>query len=208
MAARAYRRLAPVSHAIRRVVLVGPAHRMALRGMALPTTEAFRTPLGCVPLDRDAMAQVDQLPDVAYCEPAHQFEHSLEVHLPFLQTLLERFTLVPLVVGLAEPKTVTRVLETLWGGPETLIVISSDLSHYHPYESARALDEATARDIETLGTPLHDRQACGSRPVNGLLPLARSHGLKIVRLDLRNSGDTAGRRDRVVGYGAWALYGV
>lgn len=203
VAARAYN-LLPAD--VRRVVLLGPAHRVPLRGLALPTVSAFRTPLGDVPLDLEAMRSLDALPQVVRSDEAHRLEHSLEVQLPFLQARLDKFTLVPLVVGWASPTAVAEVLERLWGGPETLVVISSDLSHYHPYADAQHLDETTARRIESLQAPLEGEQACGAHPLNGLLNLAQAKHLKVTRLDLRNSGDTAGSRDRVVGYGAWALH--
>ena len=205
IAARAYNRLAGARRAIRRVVLLGPAHRVALRGLALPTATAFRTPLGDLPLDTKIMDALSGMPQVVRSDEAHRLEHSLEVHLPFLQAQLGEFKLVPLVVGWARPDAVAAVLDKLWGGDETLVVVSSDLSHYHPYEDARRRDADTATRIERLETPLEGEQACGAHPLNGLLFLARELGLKVTRLDLRNSGDTAGSRDRVVGYGAWTL---
>jgi AmmeMemoRadiSam system protein B len=128
------------------------------------------------------------------------------VHLPFLQEVLGEFRLVPLVVGAALPEEVAEVLERLWGGPETLIVVSSDLSHYHDYATARRLDAATSRHIEELRyEDIGYDDACGRDPVSGLLCYARRHGLKARTLDLRNSGDTAGSRDQVVGYGAYVV---
>ena len=206
VAARAYNLLAPLAASLRRVVLLGPAHRVPLRGLALPTGTAFRTPLGDVPLDSHAMAELDGLPGVVRSDEAHRQEHSLEVHLPFLQMLLKGFTLLPLVVGWSEASQVSTVLERLWGGDETLVVISSDLSHYHAYAEARRLDEDTAHYIESESPALEGEQACGAYPLNGLLTFARRQRLHITRLDLRNSGDTAGGRDRVVGYGAWSLH--
>lgn len=206
IAARGYNTLAPHAAAVRRVVLLGPAHRIALRGLAVPTAKIFRTPLGDVLLDRDAMARIERLPQVGRSDTAHQLEHSLEVHLPFLQMLLREFMLVPLVVGWAQPHEVAEVLDVLWGGNETLVVISSDLSHYHPYEVARRLDQDTARRIEAHELPIPDEQACGAYPINGLLSVARARQLRVERLDLRNSGDTAGDKNRVVGYGAWVLH--
>jgi len=203
VAARAYNLLVP---SVQRVVLLGPAHRVPLRGLALPTVAAFRTPLGDVPLDLQAMNSLKDLPQVLCSDEAHRQEHSLEVHLPFLQSRLGGFTLVPLVVGWAPPEAVAEVVERLWGGPETLVVVSSDLSHYHPYVEAQRLDADTARRIEAVQPPLEGEQACGAYPLNGLLQVARRRSMRIERLDLRNSGDTAGGRARVVGYGAWAAY--
>ncbi len=206
IAASAYACIAAAADTITRVVLLGPAHRVAFRGLALPGVEAFQTPLGIVPVDRDAVAQLATLDQVTELAPAHAGEHSLEVHLPFLQCLLGDFTLVPLVVGDASAEEVAEVLEALWGGPETLIVISSDLSHYHDYETARAMDRATSDAIEALDERRIDfDDACGRIPVSGLLQAARRHGLHARCIDLRNSGDTAGPRDRVVGYGAYVV---
>ncbi|MBU6420677.1 MAG: AmmeMemoRadiSam system protein B [Gammaproteobacteria bacterium] len=205
IAARAYNRAALHADTVQRVVLLGPAHRVALRGLALPGVDAFGTPLGNVPLDRDALASIEDLPQVTRSDAAHALEHSLEVHLPFLQILLARFTLVPLVVGSATTDEVAEVVSKLWGGDETLVVISSDLSHYHAYDSARDLDEDTAQRIEACAVPIPDAQACGAYPINGLLSVARQRQLRVERLDLRNSGDTAGDKRRVVGYGAWAF---
>lgn len=206
LAARAYNCVAALADTVRRVVLLGPAHRVALRGLALSSAIAFHTPLGEVPLDQQASAALRTLPQVSLSDTAHSQEHSLEVHLPFLQTLLRNFTLIPLVVGGVQPGEVAEVLEQLWGGAETLIVVSSDLSHYHTYDIARKLDSDTAQRIESLLLPLEAEQACGADPINGLLSVARRRQLAVTRLDLRNSGDTAGTRERVVGYGAWSLH--
>jgi hypothetical protein len=190
---------------IDRIVLLGPAHRVAVRGLAAPQADAFETPLGQVPLDVASLAGLDSLPQVVRDDRAHEHEHSLEVQLPFLQTLLGRFTLVPLVVGEVSADAVAQVLERLWGGEQTLIVISSDLSHYLPYEQAQALDRATAHRILSLDAGLTPHEACGATVINGALLAARRHGLAPRLLDLRNSGDTAGDRSRVVGYGALAF---
>ena len=191
---------------IERVVLIGPAHRVALRGLATSGADAFSTPLGDVPVDREAVEALLALPRVTEMEQAHALEHSLEVHLPFLQRALGRFSLVPLVAGDASADEVAEVLEMLWGGAETLLVISSDLSHYHDYETARRLDEATSGAIEALDPAgLSQESACGHIPIRGLLLAARNHGLRARALDVRNSGDTAGPRDQVVGYGAYAF---
>ena len=190
---------------IRRVVLLGPAHRVAIGGLAAPEADAFETPLGEIPLDLAALAGLDDLPQVIRSDRVHEREHSLEVQLPFLQMLLGSFTLVPLVVGDAGAEDVAQVLERLWGGDETLIVISSDLSHYLPYEQAQAIDRATVQRILRLDAGLAPHEACGAAAINGALLAARRHGLEPRLLDLRNSGDTAGDRVRVVGYGALAF---
>jgi len=206
VAASAYARIASAAGTIARVVLLGPAHRVAFRGLALPGVDAFETPLGVIPLDGDAIARIRPLPQVVDLPPAHAKEHSLEVHLPFLQCLLGDFTLVPLVVGDAGARDVAAVLEALWGGPETLIVVSSDLSHYHDYATARAMDRATSDAIEALDPGRMDfDDACGRIPVSGLLRVAGRLGLSARCVDLRNSGDTAGPKDRVVGYGAYVV---
>jgi hypothetical protein len=203
VAAQAYARLRGRARHLRRVVLLGPAHRVALEGLAAPLSQAFDTPLGRVALDGAALAGLDGLPQVRRSDAAHEREHSIEVQLPFLQSLLgDDFTLVPLVVGRADAEAVAQVLERLWGGDETLVVISSDLSHYHAYEQARALDRATAERILALDAGLGPDEACGAAAINGALLAARRHGLSPRLLDLRNSGDTAGDRLRVVGYGA------
>jgi MEMO1 family protein len=206
VAAQAYARLRPWHETIERVVMFGPAHRVAVRGLALPVARAFATPLGEVELDAEAMAGARRLPRVGESISTHALEHSLEVQLPFLQSVLDRFTLVPFVVGQATPDEVAEAIDLLWGGGETLIVISSDLSHYHPYREAQDLDRRTAGAILALDADLDYEQACGATAVAGLLVAARRRGLVPKLLDLRNSGDTAGDRARVVGYGAFALY--
>jgi AmmeMemoRadiSam system protein B/AmmeMemoRadiSam system protein A len=204
VAASAYACLQPIAGEIRRVVLIGPAHRARVDGIAVSAADAFTTPLGPVPVDTAAVAAITALPQVTRLEPPHADEHCLEVHLPFLQELLGAFSIVPMVVGRAGGEEVAEVLERLWGGPETLIVVSSDLSHYLDYDSARRLDAETRRAIEALAPDgIGYEQACGRVPVAGLLTLARRRGLAVTTLDLRNSGDTAGDRRRVVGYGAW-----
>lgn len=207
VAARAYALLAPWRGHIRRVVLLGPAHRVALRGLAAPRAQAFATPLGTVPIDQAALASVAGLPQLHFSDAAHADEHALEVHLPFLQTVLgDGFTLLPLVVGEASPQAVEEVLDKLWGGDETLIVISSDLSHYLPSGQARLRDRATVRRILALADDLIGDEACGATPLNGALRAARQHGLQPHLLDLRNSAETAGGDPgRVVGYGAVAF---
>lgn len=206
VAASAYAQLLPLRNKIKRVILLGPSHRVPLHGIAAPTADFFSTPLGDIPIDREALAQIANLTQVGYYDDAHRLEHSLEVHLPFLQTVLSEFTLVPLVVGQTPPPQVAEVLKALWGDEETLIVISTDLSHYHSYKAAKMLDSSTSEAIETLGyEKIHGEDACGCYPLNGLLYLARSEHLRVTTLDLRNSGDTAGPRDQVVGYGAYIV---
>jgi MEMO1 family protein len=206
IAASAYTRIAPARETIRRVVLLGPAHRLAFWGLALPSVERLATPLGEVLVDSEATSALAALPPVQVLDEAHAEEHSLEVHLPFLQTVLADFAVVPLAVGEASAEEVGQVLELLWGGPETLIVVSSDLSHYYDYDTARRLDRATSRAIEELRPEdIKYEQACGRVPVCGLLHVARKHGMRAQTIDLRNSGDTAGSRDQVVGYGAYVF---
>lgn len=204
-AALAYARLAPARKTIRRVVLLGPVHRVPVRGLALPGVDAFATPLGDIAVDQQAVAAIAGLGQVVVSPQAHAPEHSLEVQLPFLQSVLDDFKLVPLAVGDASPAEVAQVLEVLWGGPETLLVISSDLSHFLPYAQARAVDDETVHRILALDACLSHSQACGGTPVNGLLLAARQHHLAPQLLGLCNSGDTAGDRSRVVGYAAIAF---
>ncbi len=206
IAASAYAQLLPGAARIRRVVLLGPAHRVRVRGLALPGVPRFATPLGEVAVDETSVAALRKLPQVIELAQAHAAEHSLEVHLPFLQHVLGEFTLVPLVVGDASTDQVAEVLDTLWGGDETLIVISSDLSHYQPYDAAQSTDQATLERLLALQPTLDHWQACGATAINGLLQVARRRGLRAEPLDLRNSGDTAGDRYRVVGYAAVAFY--
>jgi AmmeMemoRadiSam system protein B/AmmeMemoRadiSam system protein A len=206
LAAGAYACLRPSSAMITRVVILGPCHRVPLAGLAVPSARAFATPLGLVPLDLPTTRAIAQLPQVAYSDAAHAREHALEVQLPFLQRVLGRFSIVPLAVGNATADDVAEVLERVWGGPETLIVISSDLSHYHGYDEARRRDEATARAILGFDTTIDHEQACGATPIAGLLTVAKRRGLVPQLLGLCNSGDTAGDRQRVVGYAAFAFH--
>lgn len=206
VAASAFAALARRKDTIRRVVLLGPAHRVAVRGLALPECDAFATPLGIVPVDPAAAGAIRDLPQVRVSDAAHRLEHSLEVEIPFLQAVLGEFSLLPLAVGGASSEDVAEVLERSWGGAETLIVISSDLSHYLPCDEARRIDAETARRILRLDAAISHDEACGATPVNGLLLAAQKRGLRARQLDLRNSGDTAGDRGRVVGYGAFAFF--
>jgi AmmeMemoRadiSam system protein B len=204
IAASAYLRLRPLRDTIRRIVLLGPSHRLALPGLASSSADAFATPLGLVPIDRAAVARAETLPFVRCIDAAHASEHSLEVQLPFLQCVLRDFQLVPFSVGDASAAEVAEVIDLLSGGPETVVVVSSDLSHYYDYEAAQRLDAETTGAIERLDPgSLHSESACGRVPVRGLLTHARARGLSVRTLDLRNSGDTQGSRDQVVGYGAY-----
>jgi len=206
IAASAYARFKTVANNIRHIVLLGPSHRVALTGLALSGVGTFATPLGDIKIDTETTKRLQALPQVQELPAAHRWEHSLEVQLPFLQKLFDDFTLTPLVVGNATGTQVADVLDCLWGGDETLIVISSDLSHYLPYQAAQQIDQATANAIVELRGPLKLDEACGGIPVNGLIEAARRHGLTPELIDLRNSGDTAGDKNRVVGYGAFGFY--
>ncbi len=206
VAATAYRLLTPARQDFHRVVLLGPAHRVYLEGMAVPATDGFATPLGTVPTDQATLQEIAGLPGVCVSDAAHQDEHSLEVQLPFLQTVLEKFTLVPIIVGHCEPALVAGVIDAVWGGPETLIVVSSDLSHYLPYPQAKQIDANTSRQILTGATTLTGDQACGACAINGLMHSQHGKQLQVEAVDLRNSGDTAGDKNKVVGYGTFILH--
>ncbi len=205
-AALGFAALHPERHPISRVVVACPTHRVGVRGIALLGADALATPLGDVPVDPDAMAALLQFPQVVTRPDVHAEEHALEVQLPFLQRLLDDFTLVPLAVGSVPPDQVAEVLDAVWGGPETLIVISSDLSHYHDYDTAQRLDRATVDQILRVEPPIADDAACGVRPLNGLLTAAPRHHLRPTLLGMCNSGDTAGDRARVVGYASIAWH--
>lgn len=201
VAGSVYACLAAGREQVRRVVLLGPTHYVSFRGLAASSASAFESPLGRVPLDLEALDRARALPQVTTLDEAHRQEHSLEVQLPFLQTIFAGFKLVPLLVGDADPDQVSETLGLLWGGPETCVIISSDLSHFHRYEAACRLDRAAAAAIQRLDAGgLSEEQACGARPLRGFLKAARERGLRAQLVDLRNSGDTAGNRDRVVGY--------
>jgi AmmeMemoRadiSam system protein B/AmmeMemoRadiSam system protein A len=206
VAARAYDEIAAARGVVRRVVVLGPVHRVPVRGLALPGAQIFETPLGRIPIDQKAIQEVSSLPQVVSSDPAHALEHSLEVQLPFLQKVLGEFALVPLAVGMANVDEVAQVIERLWGGRETLIVISTDMSHYHAYEEARRIDGATVDRIAALATDIDHDEACGATPLNGLLSVAKRRNLSIKLLAACNSGDTAGGKGQVVGYSSFALY--
>ena len=206
VAGRAYGSLGSAARSLRRVVLLGPSHHEWFRGLAVPAVEAFATPLGVVRVDAEAVNKLRELPAVVISDAPHALEHSLEVQLPFLQRLAPDAEIVPVVAGDATVAEVETVIDALWGGIETLIVVSSDLSHYHPYGIAQSLDAATAQAILAFRQDLSGDQACGCVVLNGLARAVRKRGLRAALLDLRNSGDTAGDRRRVVGYGAFGFY--
>ena len=206
IAASVYTRLLSVRDTITKVVLLGPSHQVPMFGLAASSMQQFATPLGNVPLDRQAIDAILPLPQVTTLDQAHAYEHSLEVQLPFLQEVLTEFSLIPLVVGEATPQQIGAVLEKLWGDAKTLIVISSDLSHYLNYSSAQKMDKLTSATIENMNSEnIQSDWACGHNPINGLLHVARKKGMQAQTIDLRNSGDTAGSKDRVVGYGAYVF---
>ncbi|MBL4827089.1 MAG: AmmeMemoRadiSam system protein B [Spongiibacteraceae bacterium] len=206
IAATAYATLIPNAQQIKRVVLLGPAHRTRFQDLATTTMDFFRTPLGDIPIDKSAIDRLLERPDILPLEAAHQQEHSLEVQLPFLQGILKHFSLIPIVIGDPSANQVQQVLDLLWGGPETVIIISSDLSHYHNYNTAQAYDRSTCDAIEHAEAGyISSEQACGCIGINGLLLAAKQRNMSVQTLDLRNSGDVTGEKDTVVGYGSWAF---
>lgn len=205
-AAKAFRLLVPACHIIHRVVLLGPVHDSSLKGLAIPTADAFRTPLGAVTVNTSAIETLSRLPDVTFSDDAHLVEHSIEVQLPFLQTILDDFQLVPIIVGDCPPSSVAKAIDSVWGGPETLIVISSDLSQDLPYDEAKVADAATTDRILHKSCDLTHEEACGAVAINGLMQSQNAQPLKIKAIEVRNSGDSVGHKDHVVGYGAFLLY--
>ena len=207
IAATAYKQIIPIKDKINRVVLLGPSHRVAFSGLAVPEYDIFKTPLGNIPIDQKGIQLLEDLPQVIASDQAHREEHSLEVQLPFLQEILGDFSLVPLVVGDAERHDVAEVIKKFWGDEHTLIVISTDLSHYHSYNEAKRLDRLTSDAIQNLKPDLIDYDdACGRNGLKGMLTVAEENNLAVDILDLRNSGDTAGDKSRVVGYGAYVFH--
>ena len=205
IAASAYRLLKNMKNTIRRVVLLGPAHHTPLESMALPDCDAFSTPLGDIPLDTQTMNHLLTFSQIEKSNIPHVMEHSLEVQCPFLQTCLTDFKLIPIVVGDATSLSVAEVLDYLWGEEETLFIISSDLSHYHNYEEASYRDNLTVKAIEQLSSNLTGGQACGCHLLNGMMKVAQRRGMEVITLDVRNSGDTVGDKNRVVGYGSFVI---
>jgi AmmeMemoRadiSam system protein B len=196
----------PGAKAIRHVILLGPSHRVPMRGLAMPSCDYFSTPFGSIPINEPARQRLRELGLAGVSDAPHEHEHSLEVQLPFLQAVLGDFDLLPIAVGSALGSQVGRALEAVWGGPETLVVVSSDLSHHHTHHEAQALDQQTASLIVSCRSDLSDAQACGAGGINGLMEVARHHGLEVQLLERATSGDSSGDSSRVVGYGAFALY--
>lgn len=206
IAASAYQALSLQTDIIRQVILIGPSHKVGFEGIASCSANQYQMPLGAVEINRELLDKINTLPQVHERNEAHEFEHSLEVQLPFLQTVLKHFTMLPLVVGDCSAQEVSQVLDELWGGDETLIVVSSDLSHFLPYERANKMDALTSEAILQLNPEkINYEHACGRNPINGLLLSAKKHALKAQLMDLRNSGDTAGVHDRVVGYASFVF---
>jgi AmmeMemoRadiSam system protein B len=206
IAAAAYATVASLRQSVRRIVLIGPSHRVYLRGMAVPQAASFATPLGRVEIDRELKALLLQRGDVIEADAPHAQEHALEVQLPFLQLLFDNFTLLPVVLGSVAPEHVAAALAQVWGDAATLVLVSSDLSHYHTYQDARQIDAATSAAILRRDSTLAGEQACGAVGINGLLYLAGQRQLAVAEIARCNSGDTAGDRSRVVGYGAFAVH--
>ncbi|MCK5385741.1 MAG: AmmeMemoRadiSam system protein B [Gammaproteobacteria bacterium] len=207
IAASVYKQIIPLKDIINRVILLGPSHRVAFTGLAVPESDVFNTPLGNIPIDQKSIQLLSGLPQVIVSDQAHRQEHSLEVQLPFLQEILGEFSLIPLVVGDADRFEVAEVINRLWGDEHTLIVISTDLSHFHEYNEAKQLDRATSDAIVNLKPDLigYD-DACGRNGLKGMMTVAEEKNLSVDILDLRNSGDTAGDKNRVVGYGAYVFH--
>jgi AmmeMemoRadiSam system protein B len=205
VAAQGYSRLEPFAGEIRRVILLGPNHRVPLAGIAAPDVSCFRTPLGDIDIDQKMISQLADKGLLQINSLPHENEHCLETQLPFLQKLLSDWQLVPLIVGETAVDDVSALLDEVIHDPDNLVIISSDLSHFHEYHEAQRIDSHTSELIETLQPVVHPQQACGAFPLNGLLQLAGSMGLKVITLDRKNSGDTAGGKDQVVGYGCYAF---
>ncbi|MDW6004542.1 AmmeMemoRadiSam system protein B [Vibrio mangrovi] len=205
IAAEAFRYLFSQADRIQRVILIGPAHRVYVNGCALPAVDCFSTPLGKVPIDTEMADKLCRQELVEISDQAHLFEHCLEVQLPFLQVCLEQFTLVPLLIGHIDSDSVVRLLDEVWQDDHTLLVVSSDLSHYHAYQEAQKLDRETCHLIERLEPSLTSEQACGATGINALLKLMKQRGYRLQRVALKNSGDTAGDKQSVVGYGSFIV---
>lgn len=204
-AARAYRHLKYQAEKIEKVILVGPSHRYYFQGCALPSAHYFATPLGKVAIDTQAIEKLEKIEDIEVSDQAHALEHCLEVQLPFLQTCLHQFTLLPLLTSNVSPATVANIIDDLWQPENTLLVVSSDLSHFHSYHEAQSIDKNTCSLIEHFEPSLTPEQACGSTGINALLLVAKKRGYQLTRIDLKNSGDTAGDKEKVVGYVSYLI---
>jgi len=205
VAAKAFRYLKSQADRIHRVILVGPSHRFYFTGCALPSADFFATPLGKIPIDTESIDQIRNIDDIEVSDQVHALEHCLEVQLPFLQTCLKQFTLLPILTSNVSPVTVAKLIDSLWQDENTLLVISSDLSHFHSYSEAKNIDRNTCSLIEHYEPSLSPEQACGSTGINTLLLLAKQRGYQLTRMELKNSGDTAGDKERVVGYVSYLI---
>jgi hypothetical protein len=206
IAASAYSSILKRVQDIKRVVILGPSHQLALNGAACPSATHFDTPLGRIPLDVEEIARLQAQGLIEINDAAHVREHSIEVQLPFLQHILSDFKIIPIVVGLEQAMPIAALLEPFWRAKDALIVVSSDLSHYLDYYDARKMDSDTSSAIEACRwQDISPTQACGCYPMRGLLQLAQEENSSVSCIDLRNSGDTAGDKSRVVGYGAYVF---
>lgn len=191
---------------IRRIVLLGPSHRVAFAGLAIPSADEFETPLGKVAVDRLSLIRMTEYADVSWLDEAHRYEHSLEVQLPFIQMLFPMASIIPIVVGDVDPESIVSVLDEVWGGRETLIVVTTDLSHDLPCNEANARDRRASETIKALdGDALNAEDVCGLLPLKGFLKMAKAKRLKLISMVLKNSGDRGCTSDRVVGYGGYAF---
>lgn len=192
---------------IKNIILVGPSHYIAFNGVAYSDYDTFITPLGELFVNTNLIQQIAKLPATQHFNDAFSREHCLEVQFPFLQKKLNEFTIVPLLVSGANKQTVASVLEALWGDKETLVIISSDLSHYHDYLTAQQLDSETSQAIVNLDADnIKEDSACGRIAIRGLLHLAKQKKMQAKKILQINSGDTAGDKQRVVGYGAYHFF--
>ena len=208
IAGTAYKTIAAVRDQIENVIIMSPAHRFYLRGIALHMADAFATPLGNIPVNIGIVKKIKQFSSVQWEERSFIQEHGLETHLPFIQRAFKPgIKIVPMIVGECQESEVAEILESVWEDPRNFVIISSDLSHFHSYADAKKLDRNTVDLIQNLDSQSLDTEfACGHYPICGLLNLARNRKLKIKALDIRSSGDTAGSKESVVGYGSFAVY--
>jgi len=207
IAAKAYSLVSTCIKGKNKITIIGPSHFVPFNGIALSTAEFFETPLGKIKVDHHAYELINRIPEVIYLDEAHAREHSIEVHLPFIQYLKKDVRIIPLAVGQTSYQKVAKVLEKFCEEKDNLIIISSDLSHYHAYGYAQKYDLQTALKIENYKcSQLGPNEACGYLAIAGLLKMAKDRKYKIKRIDLCNSGDTSGSKDTVVGYGSWFFH--